>query len=73
MEVIYNKYKLEFLDLNVSLDGGFNDFTAHEYLETKANIIYANSFFKVTDLPSTLAKLRIWNVYYNTKLIQGIL
>lgn len=71
MDLFYNKYRLEFYkNITVSIDGGFTEMNATEYLETHASVIYANSFFSKYSLAESLAKLRSINAYYNTKLNQ---
>ena len=54
--------------LTISIDGGFNLNNYTEYLQTKANVIYANSFFKNKPLKQVIQDLRNINAYENTNL-----
>lgn len=69
MENFINQYKVDMYNtITISIDGGFNRLNAHEYLQTNANVIYANSFFKKTSLLQTIEELRSLNAYINNNL-----
>lgn len=55
--------------LTISIDGGFSLNNYTEYLQTKATVIYANTFFKNKPLNQVIQDLRNINAYENTNLI----
>lgn len=54
----YEKHKLDVFDnLNVSIDGGLKISNLQKYINSKANIIYSNSFFKTNGVEEAISLL----------------
>lgn len=57
MEEFVLNFKPEAFEIPVSIDGGFNEETADKFLQSKATIVYANSFFRKQGVKTAIEKL----------------
>lgn len=59
IDAFYEKYKCDvFEELKISIDGGLNNNNIKNYIQIKANKIYANSFFNDSNFATSLETIK---------------